>query len=111
STGNCRTIVWRGGVMTALEPLTPAHSTLDPVAPTVINSRGQIVGLAAVKSTGDLHGFLLTPMNSDAVGEKVVAAPNNISESRKVVIPENVRRALQRMPGSRRDHIPGLGAR
>jgi probable HAF family extracellular repeat protein len=115
SNGNNRGFVWRDGVMTALETLIPANSTLDPFDPTGINSRGQIVGLAIVKGTCvngppncELHAFLLTPTNAEAVGQNAVAAPNNISESRKVVIPEIVRKALQRRPGSRRDHIPGM---
>jgi probable HAF family extracellular repeat protein len=110
SNDNCRGFLWRDGVMTALDALVAADSTLDLVDPTGINSRGQIVGLAVVKSTGDLHGFLLTLTNTEAVGENAEAAPNRSSESRKISIPESVRRALQRIPGSRRDHIPGLGA-
>jgi probable HAF family extracellular repeat protein len=114
SNGNCRGFVWRDGVMTALETLIPTDSTLDPFDPTGINSRGQIVGLAIVKGTCvdgncELHAFLLTPTNTEAVGQNAAAAPNNISESRKVVTPEIVRKALQRRPGSRRDHIPGMG--
>jgi probable HAF family extracellular repeat protein len=108
SNGSCRGFLWRDGVMTALNSLVPADSTLDLPDPTGINSRGQIVGLGVVKSTGELHGFLLTPTNAEATGEDARAAANDSGESRKVNIPEGVRRALQRRPGLRRDHIPGL---
>jgi len=110
SNGNCRGFLWRGGVMMDLGTLIPADSTLDPLDPTGINSRGQIVGLGVQINTGELHGFLLTPTNTEGVGENAVAvAPNNSRELQNVTIPENVRRALRR-PGSRRDHIPGLEA-
>ena len=63
--------------MSALETLIPANSTLDPFDPTGINSRGQIVGLAIVKGTCvngncELHAFLLTPTNAEAIGESAV---------------------------------------
>jgi len=120
--GNIRGFVWRDGVMSALDTLIPADSTLGPFDPGGINSRGQIVGTAFVKGTCvngppnvngvncELHAFLLTPTNTEAVGQNALAPPNNVSESRKVVISESVRKALQRRPVSRRDHIPGMGS-
>jgi probable HAF family extracellular repeat protein len=107
--GNCRGFLWQDGVMTDLSTLVPADSTLEFPDPLDINSRGEIVGLGVQKSTGELHAFLLTPSNGEVAGKSAAATePGNISERPKVVLPENVRRALrQRL--SRRYHIPGFG--
>ena len=106
--GNCRGFVWEDGVMTDLSTLVPANSTLDFPDPININSRGQIVGLGVVKSTGELHAFLLTPSNGEAVDESAASAlSGNISERPKVFLPENVRQLLRQRMGSRY-HIPGL---
>jgi probable HAF family extracellular repeat protein len=107
--GNCRGFLWQDGVMTDLNTLVPADSTLVFPDPVGINPRGQIVGLGVQKSTGELHGFLLTPRNGEVGDENAAAAaPGNISERPQVVLPENVRRALQHHLG-RRYHIPGVG--
>ena len=108
--GNCRGFLWQGGVMTDLSTLVPADSPLDFIDPTGINSRGQIVGLGVQKSTGELHGFLLTPTDTEVAGENATpATQGEFSQSRRVILPDVVRRALQRRLGSRH-HIPGLGA-
>ena len=105
---NCRGFLWQDGVMTDLNALVPPDSALDFPDPVGINSRGQIVGLGVVKSTGELHAFLLTPNNGEAVGESAASSlPGNISERPKVLLPENVRRVIRQRPGSRY-HIPGL---
>lgn len=110
SNDNCRGFLWRNGVMTDLATLVPADSPLDFPDPTGINSRGQIVGLGVQKSTGEFHGFLLTPTDTEVGGENATpAAQGEFSQSRRVILPDVVRRALQRRLGSR-DHIPGLGA-
>jgi probable HAF family extracellular repeat protein len=100
--GSCRGFVWEDGVMTDLDTLVPADSTLVFPDPIDINSRGQIVGLAVVKSTGELRAFLLTPSHGEAVDESAAsAAPGNISERPKVVLPERVRRMLRQRVGFR----------
>jgi probable HAF family extracellular repeat protein len=106
SDGNCRGFLWRNGVMTDLSTLVPADSPLDFPDPTGINSLGQIVGLGVQKSTGELHGFLLTPADTEVARENATpAAQSEFSQSRRVVLPDVVRRALQRRLGSRH-HIP-----
>ena len=106
--GNCRGFLWQDGMMTDLSTLVPANSTLDFPDPVDINSRGQIVGLGFVQSTGELHAFLLTPSNGEAADESAASAlSGNISERPKVFLPENVRRLIRQRPGSRY-HIPGL---
>ena len=110
SNGNCRGFLWRNGVMTDLGTLVPADSPLDFPDPTGINSRDQIVGLGVQKSTGELHGFLLTPTDTEVASENATpAAQGEFSQSRRVILPDIVRRALQRRLGSRH-RIPGLVA-
>ncbi len=58
---NLRAFLRQNGQMTDLTSLIPASSGMQLVLPCSINSRGQIIGLAIQKSTGTLHGFLLTP--------------------------------------------------
>jgi probable HAF family extracellular repeat protein len=103
--GNCRGFLWQDGVMTDLNALVPADSTLDFPDPTGINSRGQIVGLGVQKSTGEKRAFLLTPSEGEVDAES--AAQGSPSERRSVVLPENVRRVRQYRLGSRY-YIPGL---
>jgi probable HAF family extracellular repeat protein len=109
--GNCRGFLWQDGVMTGLSSLVPADSTLNFFDPTDIDSRGEIVGLGIQKSTGELRGFLLTSSNGGAAGEgTAAAAPDNVSPRTKVVLPENIRRALIQQRLGHRYHIPGLSA-
>ncbi|HEY3837525.1 MAG TPA: hypothetical protein VGL72_13175 [Bryobacteraceae bacterium] len=60
-----RAMVWRGGVMSDLNQLVPAMSSLYLLTACSINSRGEITGFA-VDSSGNLHGYLVTPI---AAGE------------------------------------------
>jgi len=105
---NCRGFLWQDGVMMDLNTLVPPNSTLDFPDPVGINSRGQIVGLGAVKSTGELHAFLLTPSNGEIAAERTtLAAASEAGQRPKVVLPENVRRILRQRVGFR-DQMHGL---
>jgi probable HAF family extracellular repeat protein len=58
--------IWQNGVMTTLDTLFPASSNLNPVMANKINERGQISGMAIVRSgpdKGNIHAFLATPAN------------------------------------------------
>jgi probable HAF family extracellular repeat protein len=58
--------IYQDGVMTYLDTLFPASSNLFPTMANKINDRGQISGMATVKSgpdEGKLHAFLATPVN------------------------------------------------
>jgi probable HAF family extracellular repeat protein len=84
--GNDSAYLWQNGVMTDLNTLIPADSPLYLIEATgTINDHGQIAGIALQISTGETHAFLATPT--------MERWP--ISESRKVVLPENVRSLLQ----------------
>ena len=107
--GDCRAFLWQDGVMTDLNTLVPVDSSLYLYDAGGINSRGQIVGLGFDKNTFEPHGFLLTPMDTEVVGEGAVAAAmSNNNERTKFVIPENVRWVLRHQAGLHY-HISGLG--
>src|SRR5262249_39911120 len=94
--GNTRAVLWRKGVITDLNALIPADSPLYLLTAFAINDVGEIVGFG-VTSTGEVHGFLATPIHSEA-GSKIAApdAQGRTSESGQVAPPENVRNQLQR---------------
>jgi probable HAF family extracellular repeat protein len=100
--GNTVALLWQNGGMTDLNTLIPADSRLFILEALGINDRGQIAGYAFNTTTGEVHGYLATPVpGSNARGET--------SKRAKVVLPEKVRKMLrQRM--AQRYHIPGLGA-
>ncbi len=59
--------IYQNGVMTDLNTLIPASSNLFAVMANKINERGQISGMAIVRSgphTGNIHAFLATPVNA-----------------------------------------------
>ena len=57
-----RAFVVVNGVPTDLNKLIPADSPLQLETACTINSRGEIVGFAQVKSTGQTHGYLAIPV-------------------------------------------------
>jgi len=86
--------IWQGGAMTDLNTLIPADSRWFLIEALGINDRGQIVGPAFDTITGDLHGYLLTPVEGS---ENVVPdAQSGLRERPPVVLPENVRQLLER---------------
>ena len=89
---NDRAILWQNGVMTDLNTLIPPDSPLYLIEATgTINDQGQIAGIALQISTGEVHAFLATPTTMWW----------SISERPKVVLPENVRKLVQRRRGGR----------
>jgi probable HAF family extracellular repeat protein len=73
-----RAFVWRSGVMTDLNQLTPANSTLYLLTACSINARGEITGIA-VDAKGAPHGYLAVPV---APGEEDFAmgvSPSKLS--------------------------------
>jgi len=91
---NPRAFLRQNGVMTDLNTLVRADSPLFLMQACSINSRGQIVGLAMRKSTGELHGFLATPTTGAAAGEDL--SPAAQSANSPMVLPENVREQIRR---------------
>jgi probable HAF family extracellular repeat protein len=65
--------IWQDNVMTDLDTLFPASSNLFPVMANKINERGQISGMAIVRSgpdKGNIHAFLATPAHQ-SIGRSV----------------------------------------
>jgi probable HAF family extracellular repeat protein len=65
--------IWQDGVMTDINALIPAATNLFVISASNINERGQISGMATVRSgphAGEIHAFLATPVAGD-VGTSV----------------------------------------
>jgi probable HAF family extracellular repeat protein len=66
SAGWSRGFIWQDNVMTDLNTLIPGDSNLKIIAASNINERGQISGMAMVKTgpdAGKIHAILLTPVD------------------------------------------------
>ena len=83
-----RAFVWTGGVMTDLNSLIPAKSSLYLLTACSINARGEMIGFAA-DANGDLHAYLASPLT---VGEEYFA-----TGARRVALSANSRQAMSRL--------------
>jgi probable HAF family extracellular repeat protein len=63
--GICRATLWQNGVITDLNTLIRPRSGLFLVEAFDINARGQIVGIAFQRSSGEFHAFLATPCDEE----------------------------------------------
>ena len=88
---NGRGFVWQNGKMTDLNTLIPADSGFYIMEGTSNNDWGQIVGVAMLVSSGEVHAFLATPRHdgADIAANEQVERPN-------IVPTERVRKLLQR---------------
>ncbi|HEY3837906.1 MAG TPA: hypothetical protein VGL72_15095, partial [Bryobacteraceae bacterium] len=75
-----RAIVWRGGVMTDLNQLVPAMSTLYLLTACSINSSGEITGFA-VDAGGNLHGYLATPVAAGEADFEMGVSASRLSDA------------------------------
>ena len=85
---NPRAYLRQNGVMTDLNTLVPANSSLSLLVACSINSSGQIVGIA-VSSAGVVHGYLATPANSGPAasnGTNAVVTPLSVTTSQASVV-------------------------
>jgi probable HAF family extracellular repeat protein len=92
--------VWQNGIMTDLNTLIPANSPVFLVEALGINNRGQITGYMLDIPSGEVHGFLATPLEDS--GSAPVAQAGS-REAPRVVLPEKVREMLRHQ-----HHWPGL---
>jgi probable HAF family extracellular repeat protein len=105
--GNCRAFFWDKKVLSDLNDFLPADSPLYLLYALGINDAGEIVGFALEKKTGEVHGYLASPVRGKSGQQNAVPAVQaGPGESRQVNIPENVRAMLRR-----RLPIGRLGAR
>jgi probable HAF family extracellular repeat protein len=98
--GNCRAFVWQDGAMSDLNTLISPGSSSYLLAGEDINSQGEIVGSAFDRSNGETLGFLAIPKRDGDNNEADSSAPNiDGNTASRVVLPENVRKQLQRRRG------------
>jgi len=83
--------IWQNNVMTDLNALFPKNSNLFAVMANKINERGQISGMAIVRSgpdEGNIHAFIATPVN-ESIGESVAdvtpARPGSIHVDKQLL--------------------------
>jgi probable HAF family extracellular repeat protein len=96
ASGNPRAFLWQDGVMTDLNTIIPAGSPLFLLFATDINFCGVIAGFGVQKRTGDVHGFLATPIHGRAGCESAAPAEQGgTSESGLVVLSDEGRKQLQ----------------
>ena len=90
--------IWQNNVMTDLNTLFPASSNLFAVMANKINERGQISGMAIVRSgpdAGNIHAFLATPANQ-SMGQSVAdVAPTRPKSN----LPANIGNQILRSGG------------
>jgi probable HAF family extracellular repeat protein len=109
---NCRAFLWENGVMTDLNTLIPAGSSLYLVDATgTINNAGEIAGSAVDINSGEGHPFLLVPCGKGDIlagcDDNPQSATAASAQPRRVVIPENIRQMLRQHAGEK-PVFPGL---
>jgi probable HAF family extracellular repeat protein len=92
--------IYQNGVMTNLNTLFPTGTNLHATMANKINDRGQISGMATVKSgpdQGKVHAFLATPVN-ESIGRSVA---DDVPIHPKSNVPANANQLLPRLGLSR----------
>ena len=94
--GNFHGFLWQNGVLIDVDTLIPDGSNLQVVAAYQINDRGQIVGTAVDKSSGQVCAYLATPSpgKADGVGATLATA-GGASKKPEFALQENVRKVLR----------------
>ena len=82
---NPRAFSRRAGVMTDLNTLVQANSPLYLLLACSINSASEITGLALDPISGELHGYVATPVDG----------PEPLNQSRALALPKAAREKLQ----------------
>jgi probable HAF family extracellular repeat protein len=90
--------IWQDGVMTDLNTLIPADSPWFLIEALGINDRGQIAGYAFNTTTGEVHGYVLTPVEDSESGASVA---RSAAIRKPPVLPEKVRKMLKRRMDAR----------
>ena len=83
--------------MTDLNSVISADSPLSLLIAYNINDRGEIVGDALQKSTGQVHAYSASPKCDDVTCEADSSSVAQVtSDAQKLVLPESVRKLLRR---------------
>jgi probable HAF family extracellular repeat protein len=88
ATGNPRAVVWQKGVITDLNTVVPADTSLYLLTAFDINDAGQVVGIGFDPASGEVHAFLASPNPG--------GGPAAHRAERRQIIPDIVRENLQR---------------
>jgi hypothetical protein len=101
-------VLWQNGEIDDLNNLIPADSSLFLLEALGINDLGQIVGYGVQTTTGEVHGFVATPVQDSE--NAALAAPSGAKEKPNILLPENVSKMLQQRQGFslfiRTPHVP-----
>lgn len=100
--GNEVALLWQDGVMIDLNTRIPAELSVFLMEALGINDRGQITGFMLDIPSGEVHGFLATPL--EGIEASSPAAQARRSETPRVVLPERIREMLRHQ-----HRWPGLG--
>jgi probable HAF family extracellular repeat protein len=98
--GNEVALLWQNGAMFDMNTLVSTDSPWFLQEALGINERGQIVGFALNTISGEVHGFLATPIEGSE--SPATAAQARSTETPRVIVPEKVREMLRhqyRWPG------------
>jgi probable HAF family extracellular repeat protein len=114
---SCRAFLWQDGTMTELNTLVQSPNAPFLENANSIDSRGQIAGKTTVQGTPIADAFLAIPCDEEHAGDEVCAdsaegtnaVRGETSQRPRVVLPENVRKLLQRRLNPR-FHFPGVKA-
>lgn len=91
--GNCRAFLWQNNMMADLNTLIPSNSPLYLIFPFQMNDAGEIVGMALVTATGDVHAFKATPVKASSATAKFTVDAERAA--RPMPIPESARRLIR----------------
>jgi hypothetical protein len=108
---SCTAVLWQNGAMVDLNGAVPTDSSLYMFDPGTINSQGQIVGLAFQKTADGLvccYGFLAIPDNGAAARSDAAVPQGEGAQQRNIIIPDNVRKLLQKLPNKPQVSYPAL---
>jgi probable HAF family extracellular repeat protein len=100
--GNEVALLWQDGVMIDLNTRIPAELPVFLLEALGINDRGQITGFMLDIPSGEIHGYLLTPVESNA--GSATAAPS-AGIRKPPALPEKARQLLRRGMNARQ-HWP-----
>jgi hypothetical protein len=75
-TGVPKAVVWHNGVITDLNTVVPAGTSLFLPTAFIVNDRGEVAGFGVDLNTGEVHAFLATPQHGN--GAPQVPGPEKL---------------------------------
>lgn len=93
-----RGFLWQDGTMYDLNNLVYGTTPLYLLHGFGINNAGEIVGFAFNTNTGEVHGFLATPVHFAQSGSGPLGSQSSRIATAKVALPDSARQQLQQLP-------------